>query len=88
MTRPAFLQTKGVDQVLAYMATQGPGIPEKVKTCAAEAREKNRSDLLPLFKSAQLEAERNQPAAKRLFEEIPRWSRSEPNRVCLTKAGF
>jgi hypothetical protein len=83
------LQAKGVDQVLAYVATQGPGIPEKVKTRAAEVREKNRSDLLPLFKSAQLEAERNKPAeAKRLFEEMPRWSRSEPNRVCLTRAGL
>ena len=61
-----------MDQVLAYVATQAPGIPEKVKTRSAEVREKNRSDLLPLFKSAQLEAERNQPAeAKRLFEEIP-----------------
>ena len=54
MTR--ILADKGRDQVLAYVATQGPGIPEKVKTRAAEAREKNRSDLLPLFKSAQLEA--------------------------------
>src|SRR5262249_7370577 len=45
------LAEEGVDQALAYAATQRPGILEKVKTRAAAAREKNRSDLLPLLKS-------------------------------------
>jgi tetratricopeptide (TPR) repeat protein len=46
---------------------------------APATSEKNRADLLPLLKSAQLEADRNQPAeATRLFAEIlavePDWS--------------
>ena len=69
MTR--ILAEEGVDQALAYAATQQPGILEKVKARAAAAREKNRADLLPLLKSAQLQAERNQPAeAERLFADI------------------
>ena len=49
-----------------------------MKARAAAAREKNRADLLPLLKSAQLEMERNHPAeAESLFEEIlalePNW---------------
>ena len=77
MTR--ILAEEGVDQALAYVATQRPGILEKVKARAIATREKNRADLLPLLKSAQLEADRNQPAeATRLFAEIlavePDWS--------------
>ena len=69
MTR--ILAEEGVDQALAYAATQRPGILEKVKARAAAAREKNRADLLPLLKSAQLQADRNQPAeADRLFADI------------------
>ena len=79
MTR--ILAEEGVDQALAYAATQQPSILEKVKARAADAREKNRSDLLPLLKSAQLEAERNKPAAaERLFADIlalePAWAES------------
>ena len=62
MTR--ILAEEGVDQALAYVATQRPGILEKVKARAADAREKNRSDLLPLLKSAQLEKERNHPSER------------------------
>ena len=77
MTR--ILAEEGVNQALAYAATQRPGILEKVKARADAAREKNRSDLLPLFKSAQLEAERNHPAeAEHLFADIlalePDWA--------------
>ena len=69
MTR--ILAEEGVDQALAYAATQRPGILEKVKARAAAAREKNRDDLLPLLKSAQLQADRNQPAeADSLFADI------------------
>jgi hypothetical protein len=65
------LAEEGVDQALAYAATQRTGILEKVKARAAAAREKNRADLLPLLKSAQLQADRNQPAqADRLFADI------------------
>jgi Domain of unknown function (DUF4062) len=82
MTR--ILTEEGVDQALAYVATQRPGILEKVKARATAAREKNRSDLLPLVKSAQLETERNHPAeAEHLFREIlalePDWI--EPRNV-------
>ena len=68
-----------MDQALAYVATKRPSILEKVKARAIAYHEKNRSDLLPLLKSAQLQADRNQPAeATRLFSEIltvePDWS--------------
>jgi hypothetical protein len=69
MTR--ILAEEGVDQALAYVATQRPSILEKVRARANAAREKNRADLLPLLKSAQLQADRNQPdEATRLFAEI------------------
>ena len=69
MTR--ILADEGVDQALAYASTKRPDILEKVKARTDEAREKNRSDLLPLLKSAQLQAGRNQPnEAERLFREI------------------
>ena len=57
MTR--ILAEEGVDQALAYVATQSSGILEKVKARAAAASEKNGADLLPLLKSAQLQADRN-----------------------------
>ena len=60
-----------MDQALAYIATLRTGIMEKVKARAAAAREDNRADLLPLLKSAQLQADRNQPAeADSLFADI------------------
>jgi tetratricopeptide (TPR) repeat protein len=69
MTR--ILAGEGVDQALAYVATQRIGILEEVKARKAATSEKNRALLLPLLKSAQLEAERNHPAeAERLFAEI------------------
>ena len=65
------LAEEGVDQALAYAATQRSGILEKVKARAAAAREKNRAELLPLLKSAQLQTDRNQPEeAEGLFTEI------------------
>jgi hypothetical protein len=56
------LAEQGVDQALAYVATQEPEIMERVKGRAAAASEKNRVDLLPLLKSAKLQADRNHPA--------------------------
>jgi tetratricopeptide (TPR) repeat protein len=65
------LAEEGVDQALAYVAAQRAGILEKVKARAIATHEKNRADLLPLLKSAQLEAELNHPVeATRLFDEI------------------
>src|SRR5271166_1606251 len=62
---------EGVDQAIAYVATQRPGILEKVMARAAATSEKSRADLLPLLKSAQLEANRNQAAeAERHFAEL------------------
>jgi tetratricopeptide (TPR) repeat protein len=69
MTR--ILAEEGVDQALAYVATQRAGILEKVEARAAATHEKNRADLLPLLKSAHLQADRNQPdEAERLFADI------------------
>jgi len=69
MTR--ILAEQGVDQALAYVTTQRAGIIEKVKARAAAAREKNRIDLLPLLKSAQLQADRNHSAeAESVFADI------------------
>src|ERR1700722_13140502 len=69
MTR--ILAQEGVDQALAYAATQQPTILEKVKSRAAAAREKNRGELLPLLKSAQLQGDRNQASkAESLFADI------------------
>jgi tetratricopeptide (TPR) repeat protein len=70
---------EGVDQAISYVATQRAAILEKVKARTTDAHKKNRSDLLPLLKSAQLEAERNHPAeAEQRFREIlapePDWS--------------
>jgi tetratricopeptide (TPR) repeat protein len=65
------INEEGLDQALDYVATQRSGILEKVKARAAAAHEKNRADLLPLLKSAQIQADRNQPdEATRLFAEI------------------
>ena len=62
---------EGVDQALAYAATKRPNILEQVKARDAATHEKNRADLLPLLKSAQLQADRNQPTeAARLFADI------------------
>jgi tetratricopeptide (TPR) repeat protein len=72
------LAEEGVDQALAYADTQRSGILERVKDRAAAARAENRAELLPLLKSAQLQADRNQPEeAERLYTEIldlePAW---------------
>jgi tetratricopeptide (TPR) repeat protein len=72
------LKEQGVDEALAYVATQRPAILEKVKARAAAAHEKNRAELLPLLKSAHQQADRNQPEeAERLYTEIldlePAW---------------
>ena len=69
MTR--IIAEEGVDQALAYAATKRPNILEQVKARDAATHEKNRADLLPLLKSAQLQADRNQPTeADRLFADI------------------
>src|SRR6516164_6335377 len=69
MTR--ILAEEGIDQAVAYAASQRAGILKKVKRRTAATRERNRAELLPLLKSAQLETERNHPAeAEQLFREI------------------
>src|SRR5580692_1746393 len=69
MTR--ILAGQGVGQALAYVATQQPGILERVKGRTAAASEKNRVDLLPLLKRAELLADRNQPDnAENIFANI------------------
>jgi len=69
MTR--ILSEEGVEQALDYVAKRRPGILEEVDARAAVANEKNRAALLPLLKSAQLRADRNQPEeALRHFTEI------------------
>ncbi|MBV8330694.1 MAG: hypothetical protein JOZ61_09545, partial [Verrucomicrobia bacterium] len=73
------LKDEGVEAALAYVITQRAGIVEKVKARAAAAREKNRAELLPLLKSAQLQAGRNHPEeAERLFTDLlelePAWT--------------
>jgi tetratricopeptide (TPR) repeat protein len=76
MTR--ILAEEGVDQAIAYVTTQRSGILEKVKARATAAREKNRADLLPLLKSAQLQTDRKLDEAERLLAEIlaaePDWT--------------
>lgn len=72
------LTEEGVDGAIAYAASQRAGILEKVKARAAVTAEKNRAELLPLLRSARLQAHRNQPAeAEDLFTEIlglePAW---------------
>jgi Tfp pilus assembly protein PilF len=76
MTR--ILAQEGVDQALAYAATQRASILENVKARVADASESNRADLRTLLTSAQLLADRNQPSeAESLFGEIlalePNW---------------
>jgi hypothetical protein len=69
MTR--ILAQEGVNQALAYAVTQRSSILEKVKARITAADEKNQVDLLPLLKSAQLQADRNRPAeADGLFGDI------------------
>jgi len=76
MTR--ILKKEGVDEALAYIARQRPAILEEVKARTDHTREKNRTELLPLLKGAQLETERNHPVeAEQRFREIlalePAW---------------
>src|ERR1700736_6735383 len=79
------LAEEGVYQALAYAATKRPRILEKVKARAIATGEKNRADLLPLLKSAQLQADRNQPdAATSLFARFSPWSRI--GRMPLTRS--
>jgi NADH:ubiquinone oxidoreductase subunit E len=69
MTR--ILAEEGVDQALAYADTQRTGILKEINARKAATSERNRADLLPLLKSAQLLANRNQPAeADHRFAEI------------------
>jgi tetratricopeptide (TPR) repeat protein len=69
MTR--ILGEQGLDQAIAYAATQRAGILEEIEARSAATHEKNRADLLPLLKSAQLQADHNQPdEAGRLFADI------------------
>ena len=69
MTR--ILAEQGVDQALAYVDSQRQGILETVKARAVAARERNRADLRPLLKSAQLmDASTQSAKAEELYGEI------------------
>ena len=79
MTR--ILAEEGVDQALAYIATQRTGIMEKVKARAAAAREDNRADLLLLLKSAQLQSTATSPPRPTASSPTSSpWSRTGPMR--------
>ena len=61
----------GVDEALTYVATKRADILEEVQGRKAVTSDENRVDLLPLLKSAQLQADRNQLAeADSLFADV------------------
>ena len=65
------LAEEGVDQALAYVASLRKGILDNVKARTAVARDKNRADLRPLIKSAQLQTSRARyDEAASLFNDI------------------
>lgn len=65
------LEEQGVDEAIAYMATQRAGILETVRTRAIVVRERNRKDLEPLLRTAALyDAKGQQTEARALYTEI------------------
>jgi tetratricopeptide (TPR) repeat protein len=77
MTR--ILTEQGVDEAIAYVATQRPSILKTVQARAAAARERNRADLQPLLRTAGLHETKGQAAeARALYTDIltvePDWS--------------
>lgn len=69
MTR--ILDEQGVDEAIAYVGSQRSGILKKVQARAAAAREKNRSDLQPLLKTAGLYQAQGQADKDRsLYDDV------------------
>ncbi|MDS4040467.1 MAG: DUF4062 domain-containing protein [Candidatus Competibacter sp.] len=76
MTR--ILAEQGVDEAIAYVASQRPAILQTVRARAATTRERNRNDLEPLLRTAALYDTKGQSAeARSLYAEIleidPNW---------------
>ncbi len=65
------LTGQGVDEAIAYVASQRSSILEAVRARAASARERNRADLEPLLKAAALYENKGQPVkARALYRDI------------------
>jgi hypothetical protein len=65
------LAEQGVDEAIAYVAGQRPSILQSVRARAAAARERNRSELEPLLRTATLYDTKGQPdVARSLYNEI------------------
>ena len=69
MTR--ILTNQGVDEAIAYVASQRPAILQTVRARVAAARERNRADLQPLLRAAALLENKGQPTqARTLYADI------------------
>jgi tetratricopeptide (TPR) repeat protein len=65
------LAEEGVDQALAFLDQQRPGILERARARLSATRERNRADLEPLLTAARLENQRGQPVrAREQFTQI------------------
>ena len=72
------LAAEGVDQALAYLDQQRPGILERARSRLAATRERNRTELEPLITAARLENQRGQvDRARELYTQVlelePEW---------------
>ncbi|MQM32381.1 MAG: hypothetical protein CRU78_18590, partial [Candidatus Accumulibacter phosphatis] len=65
------LAEQGVDEAIAYVAAQRPSILQSVRARAGAARQRNRSELEPLLRTAALYDAKGQPdQARSLYDEI------------------
>jgi tetratricopeptide (TPR) repeat protein len=80
------LSEQGVDEAIAYVASQRSSILQAVRARANTASERNRSDLQPLLKAAALYESKGQPAeARSLYKDI---LAAEPDWPDALHAGF
>ena len=69
MTR--ILTSKGVDEAIAYVASQRTAILQTVRARVAAARDRNRADLQPLLRAAALRESKGQPTeARALYADV------------------
>ncbi len=69
MTR--ILTNQGVDEAIAYVASQRTAILQTVRARVAAARERNRADLQPLLRAAALHENKGQPTqARALYADV------------------
>ena len=69
MTR--ILTSQGVDEAIAYVASQRTAILQTVRARVAAARERNRADLQPLLRAAALHESKGQPTqARALYADV------------------